>query len=443
MRRDSVGAGGESSFFMPSQAFRPRDDYDVDDEALEFGAYRPNRQPDDHEFITADDDYDPWEQSEQGTEPQEPVTAQSEARTAPARSFTPNYSNQPHPSQAPAFDPRYGAEVFEDEELPARARPLQRWVNVAGALTSVALILGVVVWGYKLAMRDIQGVPVIKAMDGPARVAPEDPGGELAEHVGLSVNGVAGTGVAAPAPERVTLAPPEAVLAEGDKAMSDLKPIDAATAPMEAEDAPDQVIVPVPDSDAAPTPEMQSATRSLAVPNAIDEDAAEDADMTDSTALVVDDAEEGTQEAVAPPSADAIADTIPGVIRSPRPLARPDHDLVAEAVAASLGGGGASASPSESSGPVEIDAGSLPAGTRLVQIGAFDNIDQARSAWDQTATRFGPLMEGKKRVVQEATAGGRTFFRLRVQGFDDLAQARQFCAALVAEGATCIPATVR
>jgi hypothetical protein len=52
----------------------------------------------------------------------------------------------------------------------------------------VALVVGLGVWGYKLAVRDVRGVPVIQAMDGPMRIAPEIPGGEIADHQGLAVN---------------------------------------------------------------------------------------------------------------------------------------------------------------------------------------------------------------------------------------------------------------
>jgi hypothetical protein len=74
----------------------------------------------------------------------------------------------------------------------------QRVVNGAGALTSVVLVLGLAVWGYRLAVRDVTGVPVIRALEGPARSAPADPGGELAAHQGLSVNAVTADGTAAP-----------------------------------------------------------------------------------------------------------------------------------------------------------------------------------------------------------------------------------------------------
>ena len=46
-------------------------------------------------------------------------------------------------------------------------------------------------------------------------------------------------------------------------------------------------------------------------------------------------------------------------------------------------------------------------------------------------------------MVQKATSGGRTFYRLRAMGFADIADARRFCAVLAAEKAECIPVTLR
>ncbi|MFD1809073.1 hypothetical protein ACFSHQ_16160 [Gemmobacter lanyuensis] len=62
------------------------------------------------------------------------------------------------------YDPVYGA---------APAPHSRKWVNVAGALVSVAMLLGAGVWGYRIAVRDVMGIPVIKAMEGPMRVAPK------------------------------------------------------------------------------------------------------------------------------------------------------------------------------------------------------------------------------------------------------------------------------
>ncbi|MDZ4093403.1 MAG: SPOR domain-containing protein, partial [Paracoccaceae bacterium] len=96
------------------------------------------------------------------------------------------------------FDTPYG---------PGRPERVARLINLAGALTSVALILGVGVWGYKIAVRDVTGIPVVRALDGPMRIAPETPGGDIAAHQGLSVNRVAAEGLAAPVPDRLVLAP--------------------------------------------------------------------------------------------------------------------------------------------------------------------------------------------------------------------------------------------
>ena len=125
-----------------------------------------------------------------------------------------------------------------------------------------------------------------------------------------------------------------------------------------------------------------------------------------------------------------------GVGASLRPMPRPatiappapSPDAIATAIAAAT---------------KEIDASTLPSGTRLVQFGAFDSEDEARAAWDKIAGQFGELMAGKGRVIQSATSGGRTFYRLRAEGFGDEADARRFCSALTAENTDCIPVTLR
>jgi ornithine cyclodeaminase/alanine dehydrogenase-like protein (mu-crystallin family) len=67
----------------------------------------------------------------------------------------------------------------------------------------------------------------------------------------------------------------------------------------------------------------------------------------------------------------------------------------------------------------------------------------ARAEWQRLRAALGDLLEGKSRVVQKAESGGRTFFRLRAMGFEDLADARRFCSALKAENIDCIPVVTR
>ncbi|NJM84446.1 MAG: SPOR domain-containing protein, partial [Tabrizicola sp.] len=84
---------------------------------------------------------------------------------------------------------------------------MQRYINLAGAVSSVALVIGLGYWGYQLAVRDVRGVPVVQALEGPMRIAPDNPGGEVADYQGLAVNEVAAAGTAAPPPDKLILAP--------------------------------------------------------------------------------------------------------------------------------------------------------------------------------------------------------------------------------------------
>lgn len=80
--------------------------------------------------------------------------------------------------------------------------------NFTGAVLSIALIAGIGVWGYKLVVRDVSGVPVVRAIEGPMREQPEDPGGRSAAHQGLTVNSIAAKGTADDPADRLILAPP-------------------------------------------------------------------------------------------------------------------------------------------------------------------------------------------------------------------------------------------
>lgn len=126
--------------------------------------------------------------------------------------------------------------------------------------------------------------------------------------------------------------------------------------------------------------------------------------------------------------------TGPGLARSLRPKSRPAQDGI-DPVKAVL--------TDPATGLVDLDPDTLPAGTRLAQLGAYDSADVARSEWDRLNGRFADYMEGKRRVIQEASRGGRTFYRLRAMGFEDLSDARRFCAVLLADNADCIPVTTR
>jgi len=131
--------------------------------------------------------------------------------------------------------------------------------------------------------------------------------------------------------------------------------------------------------------------------------------------------------------------SVAGVSRSPRPLVRPMKLDTTPAVASvELAAAQVSATPTP-----EVDPNTIAPGTRLAQLGAYESQEIAQKEWDRLYGRFTEYMDGKMRVIQKAESGGRTFYRLRAMGFDDLSDARRFCSALLAEKAACIPVKVR
>ncbi|QBX99879.1 SPOR domain-containing protein [Rhodophyticola sp. CCM32] len=316
-------------------------------------------------------------------------------------------------------------DYFEEEAYASAPQPgpsrfgiLANWM---GALISLGLILGMIVWAWQLTMRDVTGVPVIRALEGAMRVAPETPGGSQADHQGLAVNRIAEGQEAEPAAERIVLAPPPVELAEIDLSSASLPEVTTEVAPE------------------APTPEAASEATLALIDRLMEggEDTAPEAETGQA------DASAGTAtEAGATPGRNAfvtIPISVPGVRNSPRPTSRPEGVQVAM-----LTTGTTDATPViQVSAGAEIDPDSLTPGTRLVQLGAFDDEQTARAEWDRLSQGFPDFFVGRSRIVQPAISGGREFYRLRAHGFVDLSDARRFCTTLLAQGAACIPVTVR
>lgn len=299
-----------------------------------------------------------------------------------------------------------------------RAASLQRYISMAGAVSSVALVIGLGYWGYSLAVRDVRGVPVVQALDGPMRVAPENPGGEVVDNQGLSVNEVAALGTAAPVADRLILAPRPVELELEDAAGLAGQPVPDALPASAVGADPDVALAADPVTESAnPTEIAVAAALAEALAGDPEPEVAPELDP----GLTADVALEGT------------------ITRSPRPVARPGRDsaVAVPAEAEPLADAGAATAP------IEMDAASIAPGTRLVQFGAFDTADEAKAEWARLQGRFGDLMAEKAMVVQAAESGGRTFFRLRAHGFEGEDDARRFCAAFVAEEAACIPVAQR
>ncbi len=289
--------------------------------------------------------------------------------------------------------------VYDEGFAPAAQAPrVTNLVNFAGAALSFALILGVSFWGYKLIVRDVSGIPVVRAMEGDMRVLPDNPGGGVASHTGLSVNEVAALGEAGGPEDRLVLAPRTSGLAQEDLEAQPVADVIARVAAEEAEQAP------IAQSD------VSALAAQLAALGA-----------TDATPV----------EPATP--VEAIPETVPGLATSLRPMIRPASFRVPTS---------AGAAPAAASSEVAVTTTTFPTGTNLVQLGAFQSPALAAQEWDRLQSRFGQLMANQERVIQVSNQSSATWYRLRASGFEDRAAARRLCAALQAEGADCIAVVV-
>ena len=326
---------------------------------------------------------------------------------------------------------------------------LTKTASVLGAVGSLALVIGIGVWGYQLVMRDVSGLPVVRSVEGPMRVQPENPGGSQADHQGLAVNSVAATGAAEAPADRLTLAPQPIELTPDDQPLSrlqtpsqDLPPtvVSGEQTRQQADSSPvseasmesfqngdiDALVAELTDG-VVPMGEIQPVA--VSAPTALNSTTS-----TVSPAIVQPEPLQPVAAVADRPSAEALAlIKAPGVKLSLRPNLRPARFSPASAAPAQLTGRATE----------ELDPNSLPAGTRLAQLGAYESAEVARAEWDRIYASFGDYLEGKKRVIQRAESGGRTFYRLRAVGFEGLSDARRFCSALVARNADCIPVTTR
>ena len=346
------------------------------------------------------------------------------------------------------WDDHYAHAAVEAEPQTLLGR-ITRLTHYVGALVSVGLIVILAVWGFKLVVRDVSGVPVIRAIQGEARTAPENPGGELTERTGLAVNDVA-AGREAGQVDRVAIAPQATGLGAQDVPMGELgasaqEPSHKVELPLADDSA---RVIALPDGEAA-----QQAANAVETALITDAPAAEAAVNEVVTDLA---GNEARDVAITTALAEAVVTVPPGLVaKSDRPAPRPRR--VAAAVTAAAAPVAAERPAAAESRPSEDRPSAAPeaareaapaaapvaSGSSLVQIGAFDSDSLAKGEWNRVSGKFGALFAGKGMVIQKHETNGRAFWRLRASGFASKDEARRFCAALIAEGIDCIPATAK
>ncbi|MGB2194910.1 MAG: SPOR domain-containing protein [Planktomarina sp.] len=275
------------------------------------------------------------------------------------------------------------------------------YANIVGAVISLAVFVGIVTWGAKTVLRDSSGVPVVRALEGPARVAPEDPGGLLVAHQGLTVNEVAGSQITGAVDDPLQLAPRPINLQAEDQPIQPLVDREIATAA-----APAAVVLPEPEMDAAEALIIDETAESLAAMLAAGTDMAPVKEPA---------------SAVIPASAGG------GPIQSLRPRVRPFAVFTRQTPRVA---------------PRNIPAAQIVRGAPMAQLGAFGSAAIAEQAWADLSERHGDYLVGKPHVILQAAVGGGTIYRLRVHGFENQEEARRLCTALNRQNAECYSVTM-
>lgn len=262
----------------------------------------------------------------------------------------------------------------------------QRLSTWLGAALAVAVVGGLVVWGYRLGQRDAAAVPVIRAALEPAKVQPDEPGGAKVEHQDIQSYSA---GSKESPPTQITFAPPSERPAAEDVAMGTL---------------------PRP----APKPEDRAAAGAVEPATG---GTAETAGVA--TAAL---AETGTDASTDLEATEQAPET------SPRVRYRP-ADLVQRMAAARR---------AESE---EAELASRAAASPVqIQLGAFPDREVTEAEWARIYRANEDILQGRALVVQSTISGGRRFFRLRAGPFNDRIEAQNVCRALQARGHDCLVA---
>ena len=279
-----------------------------------------------------------------------------------------------------------------------------------GAALSLSLLAGAIGWSYQLIVRDINQIPIVRAQLGPLRVAPDDPGGLTAANQGLSVTQLAVNEKPllsneirlAPAAEilnaeHLSLQVTQDVKSNLDDGTFEIKEVSAENS-INLKEVSTEIGADTISKDEVVLSKAVFSQKKIEIENAV------------SLAL-------------------SITDDPAASLTLMRPKIRPvtlqkDNKITGDQIV------------------TNEPLFELTKGSAVVQLGAFDSKNLAKSEWQRFEKLLGSILIAKKMIVQEAESGGKIFYRLRAAGFDDISDARQFCTA-ISDKVACIPVVTR
>ena len=275
-----------------------------------------------------------------------------------------------------------------------------------GAVLSLSLLAGAIGWSYKLVVRDINQIPIVRAQLGPLRVAPDNPGGLTAANQGLSVTQLT-VNQKPLLSDEINLAPAAEILNEETSAslLREVDKLNQIDETYEIKEINAENTISLDGSSGAMKGETASKTESLVAQVAFSQKKVE---IENAVSLAL-----------------SITSEFDPSLTSLRPKTRPrsvqqNRELIV------------------SKEPMS----KLPIGSAIVQLGAFDSKSLAESEWRRFEKLLGSILAPKQMIIQKAESGGKIFYRLRASGFNDISDARQFCTA-ISDKVACIPVVTR
>lgn len=291
----------------------------------------------------------------------------------------------------------------EDKHGKFKLNMIFYWI---GAVLSLSLLAGAIGWSYKLVVRDINQIPIVRAQLGPLRVAPDNPGGLTAANQGLSVTQLA-VNEKPLSSDEINLAPAAEILNEETSAslLREVDKLNQIDETYEIKEINAENTISLDGSSGAMKGETESKTESLVAQVAFSQKKVE---IENAVSLAL-----------------SITSEFDPSLTSLRPKTRPrsvqqNRELIV------------------SKEPMS----KLPIGSAIVQLGAFDSKSLAESEWRRFEKLLGSILAPKQMIIQKAESGGKIFYRLRASGFNDISDARQFCTA-ISDKVACIPVVTR
>jgi len=294
----------------------------------------------------------------------------------------------------PGDDGRVYDASEDDEDVEGSRLPLL----IVLALLVLAMFAGFVWLAYSEGVARGRGeTPVITADAGPARVAPDNPGGAAEPYKGFKI-------YEQPAPPDDDTAPAATPAAPAKVAAATPVSPPPATKPALTETPAPAAKVAAP-APAAPAP-AAPAKVAAATPAPKPAPALKASQLPPQPAAPIG-------PATAPPRALSAANAPVPAAPAPKPAA-----------------------PATPSTPVA--ATPVPAGASVLQIGAYKSQADADRAWSTYKTKHASLLAGYSPDVKQVDLGEKgTWFRLRIAGFPSKDVASALCDRLKADGGSC------